>query len=389
MFIDKKDIKKNIYIYGFGTAGKWFSEQKGVKTINFIDTDVKKRGMQYNGIQVIDINQAKSKINSDDLIVISVVDIQDVIKIINEDFNNQWLSLSHFIDPKLLQENISNKKNNEFVNYSLEAMFEMHDAFLSNNNSLCIRSVDLMITEKCTLKCKDCANLMQFYESPINIDLSEVQLILDKLLKKLDLLYEVRLIGGEPFANKSIYNIIKYIIDKDKIKRCVVYTNGTVNIKDDFIPLLQNPKVVFSITDYGFLSRNIDKLEDSLKKNSIIYRRHEPEYWTDSGKILSEPHSISYAKDLFDKCCGKNLITVSDEKIYRCPFAANSDRLKSIPHDEKNFIEIESTPKKIKNYLENIDYIPACQYCNGRSFDSPLITPAIQTKKPINFRKYD
>ena len=42
-----------------------------------------------------------------------------------------------------------------------------------------------MITEKCTLKCKDCANLMQFYESPINIDLKEVQLILDNLLKKL------------------------------------------------------------------------------------------------------------------------------------------------------------------------------------------------------------
>ena len=42
----------------------------------------------------------------------------------------------------------------------------------------------------------------------------------------------------------------------------------------------------------------------------------------------------------------KNLITVSDQKIYRCPFAANSDRLKSIPHNSKNFIEIQSDPKK-------------------------------------------
>ena len=200
MYIYNDYLEKNIFIYGFGTAGKWFSEQKGVKAINFIDTDIKKRGMQYNGIEVIDINQAKSKINPNDLIVISVVDIQDVMKIINKDFDNQWLSLSNFINPKLLQENISYKKNDEFLNYSLEAMVEMHNTFLSNNNSLCIRSVDLMITEKCTLKCKDCANLMQFYESPINIDLKEVQLILDNLLKKLDLLYEVRLIGGEPFG---------------------------------------------------------------------------------------------------------------------------------------------------------------------------------------------
>ena len=138
-------------------------------------------------------------------------------------------------------------------------------------------------------------------------------------------------------ANKNIYDIIKYIIDKDKIKRCVVYTNGTVNIKEDFIPLMQNPKVVFSITDYGKLSRNIDKLEDCLKQNSIIYRRHEPEYWTDSGKILSKPHDLPHAKDLFDKCCGKNLITVSDQKIYRCPFAANSDRLKIYSSQLKKF----------------------------------------------------
>ena len=86
--------------------------------------------MQYNGIEVIDINQAKSKINPNDLIVISVVDIQDVMKIINKDFDNKWLSLSNFINPKLLQENISYKKNDEFLNYSLEAMVEMHNTFL-------------------------------------------------------------------------------------------------------------------------------------------------------------------------------------------------------------------------------------------------------------------
>ena len=39
---------------------------------------------------------------------------------------------------------------------------------------LFIRSVDLILTEKCSLKCKDCANLMQYYEKPINIESEEL-----------------------------------------------------------------------------------------------------------------------------------------------------------------------------------------------------------------------
>ena len=44
-----------------------------------------------------------------------------------------------------------------------------------------------------------------------------------------------------------------------------------------------------------------------------------PVNWTDSGTILSKKISAS-AQDLFEKCRGKNLLTLSDGKLYRCPF---------------------------------------------------------------------
>ena len=40
MYIKKQEVEKNIYIYGFGSAGRWFSEQ--IDAVNFIDTDIKK-----------------------------------------------------------------------------------------------------------------------------------------------------------------------------------------------------------------------------------------------------------------------------------------------------------------------------------------------------------
>ena len=39
----------------------------------------------------------------------------------------------------------------------------------------------------------------------------------EKLSKKMDHIFEVRLIGGEPFMNKDIYRIIDYFIDHKKI----------------------------------------------------------------------------------------------------------------------------------------------------------------------------
>ena len=41
---------KEIYIYGYGVTGKWLSDILIVK--NFIDTDNKKWGNIYNGIEV-------------------------------------------------------------------------------------------------------------------------------------------------------------------------------------------------------------------------------------------------------------------------------------------------------------------------------------------------
>ena len=126
--------------------------------------------MAHNGIKVLDIQQALSKIKPTDIIIVTVVDIQDIVKIIKSTFNNKWYSLSEFIDKDKLNQLIIQKKEDEFLNYSLEAMYEMHKSYLKNNNGLSLRSIDVMITEKCTLKCKDCANLMQFYEKPINIE---------------------------------------------------------------------------------------------------------------------------------------------------------------------------------------------------------------------------
>jgi molybdenum cofactor biosynthesis enzyme MoaA len=62
--------------------------------------------------------------------------------------------------------------------------------------------MDVVISERCSLKCVDCSNLMQFYESPQDISFNEILRDFDALLERVNHIYEIRLIGGELFMNK-------------------------------------------------------------------------------------------------------------------------------------------------------------------------------------------
>ena len=75
-------------------------------------------------------------------------------------------------------------------------------------------------------------------------------------------------------------------------------------------------------------------------------------------------------------------------KLYRCPFASNAERLHAIPLDKKNGVSLDASLDEIINYTNEIKYIPACNFCNGRSHDAPEIIPAIQAKGKLPYKKY-
>jgi len=374
--------ESEIYIYGFGLVGRWISRKLDLPIQSFIDSDYKKRDKEHNGIRVITNVDALEKTTDMSVILVSIIDVQDVIDIVERMPHKEWILLGEYLNDVDLE--LKAEENLEFLQYSIQAVRECHQGYL-DKKSLFLRSIDFVITEKCSLKCKDCANLMQYYEKPINIGQEELFKDLDELLKKVGHIYEVRLIGGEPFMNREIYEIIEKLKKYDQISKIVIYTNLTIPIKEDKISVLQSEKIVISATDYASLSRQTEASRMIFDKYRIPYRIHPPENWTDSGFIHDNMRTADENKELFAKCCGKNLLTVTDGKLYRCPFAANADRLGAIPLDTKNFVSTKASSEEIRKFTREIEVLPACNFCNGRSFDAPEIVPAIQTRTPLSF----
>lgn len=378
---------KELYIYGYGVTGKWLSDNLNVK--NFIDTDNKKWGDIYNGIEVKGPEFLKSLNNINSLIIVTVVDIFDVIPLLNY-FQVEWIPLSKILinfEDIIVESSNNTGESLDFLRYSIGTVLKCQNAY-HKEDAFYLRSVDLVITEKCTLKCKDCANLMQFYEDPKTYDVDFIIKGINELVEKVDFINEIRVIGGEPFLNKDIYTILSFLAEIDKIHNIVIYTNGMIPPKKEKLLSLNKNKIVFSVTDYGELGRNLEKTVEILNEFNFPYRLHPPEHWTDSGRILENRLSESDTKENFAKCCGKNLYTLIGSKLYRCPFVANAEQFNGIPSDRSNFVDTTDSKEILKNYAYGLDSIDACSLCPGRSFDAPLIKPAVQVKKPILYTKH-
>jgi hypothetical protein len=191
--------------------------------------------------------------------------------------------------------------------------------------------------------------------------------------------------------NREFHLITNRLVQEPKVKKVVFYTNGTIIPSDEQLKSLMNKKVFIIITDYGALSRNIKGLMQKLEHNNIAFYVRKANGWTDCSKIIKHNRPVEQNKKILRDCCAKNTFTLSNNKLFHCPFAANADRLSAVPSFENDFIDIlqqdNGTKTKVKEFVSNIDFLKVCDWCNGRPFDGQEIQPAVQISKPLDYER--
>lgn len=384
-----------VIIFGAGIVGEvlWQAcRQAGVEVECFCDNNINKTRSQRCGIRVLHTQDVKTKYH-EAVFLISAADIKDVVGQLRSMGYSRWHASSLLLrDIDLTLYQLSAPM--DFVEFAVSTCLLCHDSYLSPDK-LFMRSVDILITERCSLKCRDCSNLMQYYKKPEDCDLDEIMQSLDMFCALVDEVNEFRVIGGEPFMNKEIHTVIERLIDEPKIRKVVIYTNGTIAPNDDQIKGLKNNKVLLLITDYGALSKKLNPLTEILRQNDITHYVAKAQGWTDCANLLRHYRKPEQQKEIFNNCCAKNTLTLSKGKLYRCPFAANADRLQAIPGYEKDYVDMfqealktmnsHEIKNKIRSLLVEKEFLETCDFCNGRPFGASEIQPAIQASKPLEY----
>ena len=394
---------KSTILFGTGNLGK--IALKAIKNTNInitaiADNDENKWGKKWHGYEVINPEDIKNFKNVDTVIIASlnfpymrkqVFEINETINVYDFDFLLNELNLADCGTDWSVERC---KEQLDLYVYSVAAQKRKKDLYLN--------SIDLVLTEKCSLKCKDCSNLMQYYAKPVDEDFDTLINSIDKILSNVGFIREIRIIGGEPLLYKKIDLAINHLLKYDNYEKIYIYTNGTIVLKGDKMNVFNNPKVIFKISNYGSISRNVEKLENKLDELKIKYITERVRTWQDCAIIGKFEREEKLTKFIFGNCCENQGLTVLHGKLYLCPFSAHATNLDAIEKydndiiDTKNIKNKEDFKKELQDLYFNRDYIGACHSCNGRDHNVSKVDAAVQTKQyglsltgPASIRRVD
>lgn len=385
---EQYDENDELIIYGasvWGEIAYRTLQQLGITPDYFCD-----RGIQsdiYFDIPVIRPNDMLEHQNAK-IIIASADYFHDIRRYLVEAGCLNLYDLESLLEMQINQENWSKRARDIYNNKDSYLNVIYHTQDDENVNFVRIQFV---VSERCSLRCRDCTHLMQYYQHPQNVELEKYKKDFDLLLSAVECVSELRILGGEPFMNKEMYKVIDWYHDNDKIQNISVYTNGTIIPDENNLRALAKPKIRLHISDYGVVSGQIERLVEVLKEWNIKFYVRSYDEWQDAGNLVCRKNSINKMKEIFSVCFERNCVTFFRGQLHRCPRSAHAMNLGAMPDIKDDYVDlsnwngdIEQLKKQLK-YLQEKEYIMACNYCDGPNTHTQKIQPAIQSKKPLPF----
>lgn len=262
-------------------------------------------------------------------------------------------------------------------------------------DTLVLRSVDVVITERCSFRCRDCANLMQYFEKPVHSDFDQTVGALGRLLDAADFVHEVHVLGGEPFLDVRLPAFLDAMEALgDRFDFILVYTNATIIPDKAAVTALRRDNIVVSITDYGNPRQKTAELTALFRGDGIHYRLTNATIWQDCGRIFRRNRTPAQNAEVLRQCCARNLPSLKDGRLFRCPFAGNAAALGVLYEEESEFVELSDasiTRKELRSGIRSLlsrTHLKVCDYCGGRGVDQANVPAAVQADRPLAYERY-
>jgi sulfatase maturation enzyme AslB (radical SAM superfamily) len=244
--IDKFQHDRKIIIYGAGTCGEIALrglECYGIKPDFFCDR-VEKNSKAF-GIAIIKPEELPSY--KDAMILLASVNyFYEMIDTCNRLNCGNYYDMEEIMNIRIPDERLSFQAQDVFANKARYIDVIHHG---QEKDRLCIGKLEINVSEACTLKCKDCSYLMQYYQHPQNVNIQYLKNVLDRLLSVVDRVSEFRLLGGEPFLNQELYKLIDAYYNHAKVGIIDIHTNGTIIPTQRVLDSLKHDNVIVHISD--------------------------------------------------------------------------------------------------------------------------------------------
>lgn len=379
------NFKYKYYIFGAGLFGR---ELQAVLRFygcpsTFIDNSIDKQGGIIEGSQVISIEDYLRSRDAQIVVAASAKNTPDIVKQLEQNL------LEHKTDFFLFH---------EFINF----IFPIISVYCYDKSYVALAQISL--TERCSLKCKNCAHGCYAVDNSTvkDLNLEQVYKSADSFFFKVDYIKEFVLIGGEPLLYKNLVASITYIGERYR-RRIGIYsitTNGTIIPDEKLLEACKKYNVLFRISNYGRqlprLKENYAKLITILKKENVSFILSEEEAeWVDYG-FGNFDRNLETEKliEAFDACktpCRE----VRENRFYFCVMARSvSDNLGYyVGQDDYLDLDDLNGEDRKKRLLEftlgysEKGYLDMCNYCRGAEAKNYPVPAAEQILKPVALQR--
>lgn len=254
--------------------------------------------------------------------------------------------------------------------------------YASTRDNIRLVHLDIMITPKCTLKCKYCSNLMQYYPEELqkHFDIAKIIHGIDILMSMVNRIDEVFIIGGEPFVHPDLSEVITAVAKyKSKIGYACIASNGVVEPSESAVAALRETQTPVRVTLYKpFVDKQVKRCSELLDAGVEVGLYHR--MWTMTTQCIDgTPETFyKYCHHMVMPC-----VTLKGDSLYYCEFTANADAL-GCPCEHID-LSSEVTRGELYDYLNPQVPFNACQYCSGGSSDICIEAGATQLNAPAIF----
>jgi hypothetical protein len=248
-----------------------------------------------------------------------------------------------------------------------------------------ITRVEMPITTRCTLHCRDCGNLISFYSHPVDFDINILTKDVDDFLSNVDRVHRFIIMGGETFLYRELYRLVSYLIGQKKIGLVHLITNGSIIPGPDILRLLQHRKIMVTISSFPVeVSPNKPRFVATMEANHINYML-DNNMWQDLGVINPDvDSSVEALKHRFARCPRKVCHNISNGEYHVCPRSVHGKQLGQFPPDDSDSVVFRNrrNPQAIRKELRELfqkEYITACGKCKGGR--EGTLSPGIQMNR--------
>ena len=266
--------------------------------------------------------------------------------------------------------------------------FAMLYDFLEKHTKLLpitIEKVNLVLTPRCTLRCKKCCNLMPYHKNPADFTYEDVLQDAKDLLKIVRKVKCLQLLGGEPLLFKNLPQLLDYLKNERKIKKILLVTNGTIIPSAELLSALKHRKVQVIISNYVKLNTKINEVFTLCRQYNINVRL-EGLVWRDMDFSINKQRTCEENQRIFTECY-RECHELFNGEYHLCSRSSNATFIGMVARNDGDYANIRHNNnrekrKKAKEELRKIllrtKYITACEHCMGNRPDNPIIVDAEQ-----------